>query len=139
MRMVLVACAGIAFINKEGLFRTIEVADAYWSVSGSKVERARVGELVTGHVLLRARQRFAGEIDITIKANIRFWFDKSVALQRLRLDLQSMEVKEMKLDFRPTAASSGSSAGYHIDVGFGFPWGAWTMPNAYPPRLVVSS
>jgi hypothetical protein len=88
---------------------------------------------------LRARARFAGEIDITIKADIRLWFDRRVALQRLRLDLQSTEVKEVRLEFRPTAASSGSVAGYYIEVDFGFPGGMWTMSNAHPPRLVVGS
>lgn len=121
-----------------GLFQSLDVSEVYWSVSGKRVERAKVGELVTGHVVLYSRERFDGDIVLRIKVDVKLWLDKDVVTERLYLALRPGESRDFTLGFKPAQASAGSITGYFIEVDFGFSQGKWTMPPSYPPRLVVS-
>ncbi len=126
------------FVVRFGLFHSLGVLEAYWSVSGQRVERANVGELVTGHVVLHSRERFEGDIILHIRVDVKFWLDKDVITQRFYVTLRSGESREFKLDFKPTQASVGDINGYFIEVDFGFSRGKWTMPDSYPPRLIAT-
>lgn len=126
------------FVVHFGLFRSLDVLDAYWSVSGQRVERARVGDPVTGHVILHSRERFERDVVLRVRVDIRFWLDKDVATQRFYVVLRPGESREFELDFKPALASAGDINGYFIEVDFGFSRGKWTMPGSYPPRLIVT-
>ena len=121
-----------------GLFRSLDVMEAYWTVSDQRVERAKVGEHVTGHVTVLSRERFEGDIVVRIRVDVRLWIDKDVITQRFQVTLRSGESEEFRLDFMPTWASAGDINGYFIEVEFGFSRGRWTMPDYYPPRLIVT-
>jgi len=127
-----------ALVVRVGLFHSLDVSEVYWSVSGKRVERAKVGELVTGHVVLHSRERFDGDIVLRIRVDVKFWLDKDVVTQRFYLALRPSESRDFTLDFKPSQASVGGATGYFIEVDFGFSRGKWTMPASYPPRLVVS-
>jgi hypothetical protein len=135
---LLVATAGMS-VSRVGLFRPVEVLNGYWSTSGVKVERVKLGELVTGHVTLQSLGKFEGEIVLRIRVDIRFWFDKDIVTQRLQVSLKPGEEKEFRLDFRPDRSSAGDMRGYFIEIDFGLIHGKWTMPSAYPPRLIVTT
>lgn len=127
------------FVFRFGLFHSLDVLDAYWSVSGQRVQQARVGELVTGHVVLQYREKFDGDIVLRFRADIKLWFDKDVVTQRFVVALWSGEKREFTLDFKPAQASAGDISGYFIEVDFGFFHRKWTMPASYPPRLTVTA
>jgi len=127
------------FVFRFGLFHSLDVLDAYWSVSGQRVQQARVGELVTGYVVLQSWQRFEGDIVLRIRADIRLWLDKDVVTQRFVVALRPGEKREFTLDFKPAQASAGDVSGYFIEVDFGFFQPKWTMPTSYPPRLIVTA
>jgi hypothetical protein len=127
-----------SFVANLLLFQPIEVSDAYWTVSGLRAERARVGEQVTAHVTLYSRGRFEGEILVRVRVDINLWFDKDMATQRFYVASRSGEVREVTLDFKPNRPSAGDINGYFVQVDFGFS-GKWTMPNSYPPRLIVTA
>jgi len=126
------------FVFRFGLFHSLDVLEAYWSVSGQRAQRARVRELVTGHVVLQSREKFEGDIVLRIRADIKLWLDKDVVTQRFVVALRSGENREFTLDFKPAQASAGDINGYFIEVNFGFFREKWTMPDSYPPRLVVT-
>jgi len=126
------------FVVRIGLFHSLDVSEVYWAVSGKRVERAKIGELVTGHVVLYSRERFDGDIVLRIRVDVKFWLDKDVVTERLYLALRPGESRDFALDFKPAQASAGSITGYFIEVDFGFSWGKWTMPASYPPRLIVT-
>ncbi len=85
------------------LFRS---RDAYWSVAGQRVERVKVGEPVTAHVLLRSQDRFDGDFIIRVRVDRVFRFDKDIATQRLYVVLRPGVDEEFKLNFRPPLASA---------------------------------
>jgi len=127
-----------SFVANLLFFQPVEVSDAYWTVSGLRTERARVGEQVTAHVALYSRGRFEGEILVRIRVDINLWFDKDMATQRFYVASRSGEAREVTLDFKPNRPSAGDINGYFIQVDLGFS-GKWTMPNSYPPRLIVTA
>jgi len=127
-----------SFVANVFLFQPLEVSDAYWTVLGFRAERVRVGEQVTAHVVLYSRGRFEGDILVRIRVDINLWFDKDMATQRFYIATRSGEVKEVTLDFKPNRPSAGDVNGYFIQIDFGFS-GKWTMPDSYPPRLIVTA
>jgi len=127
-----------SFVANVILFRPIEVSEAYWTVSGFRAERARVGEQVTAHIMLYSPGRFEGDTVVRIRVDINLWFDKDIATQRFHIATRSGEVRELTLDFKPNRPSAGDVNGYFVQVDFGFS-GKWTMPNSYPPRLIVTA
>lgn len=136
--LILLAATMATFVMRFSLLRPLDVADAYWSISGQKVDRARVGNIVTAHVVLHSRDKFEGEIVFRIRVDIRFWLDKDIVTQRFHAVLLPGESREFKLDFKPAQASAGDINGYFIEVDFGLSRGKWTMPPTYPPRLIVA-
>lgn len=135
---LLITTAG-GYVARVSLFRPVEVLEGYWSVSDIRVERAKLGDPVAGHVVLHSLGRFEGEIVFRIRADIRFWFDKDISTRRIRMALSPGEVREVELDFRPDRASAEDTRGYFLEVDFGLVHGKWTMPRGYPPRLVVGA
>jgi len=136
--VVLLMTTMASFVVRFSLFRSLDVSEVFWSISGQRVERAKVGELVTGHVVLHSRERFDGDIVLRIRVDVKFWLDKDVVTQRFYLALRAGESKDCAFDFKPAQASAGAITGYFIEVDFGFSRGKWTMPSSYPPRLIVT-
>lgn len=129
---------GFGLLARLPVFRSIDVVDAYWSVAGQRVERVKVGEPVTAHVLLRSQDGFDGDFIVRIRVDLAFRFDKDITTQRLYVVLRSGVDEEFELGFRPPLASAGHVNGYFIEVDFGFIRGSWTMPDHYPPRLIAT-
>jgi len=127
-----------ALLVRSAIFRSLDVSDAYWSISGQRVQRAKVGELVSGHIVVHSWGRFDGDIVLRIRLDVKLWLDKDVATQRFHVTFRPGESREFTLSFRPSQASVGEIGGYFIEVDFGFIRGRWTMPSSYPPRLVVT-
>ena len=121
-----------------GLFRSIDVLDAYWSVAGRRVSIARVGEQVTAHVILYSREKFDGETVLHIRIDLALRLDKDAATLRLHILLRPREQQEYRLVFVPILSSVGYVNGYFIKIPFGLLRGSWGMPNSYPPRLLVT-
>lgn len=135
---LLITTAG-GYVARVSLFRSVQVLEGYWSISNARVERAKLSDPVTGHVILHSSGRFEGEIVFRIKADIRFWFDKDILTRRISMALTPGEVRDVELDFRPDRPSAGDIRGYFLEVDFGLVHGRWTMPRGYPPRLVVGA
>lgn len=136
--VALLLATSVAFVARIGFLRSLDVLEAYWSSSGRRVERAKVGEQVTGHVVVHCRERFEGDIVLRIRVDIKFWVDKDIVTQSFHVALLSSASREFALDFKPAQASAGDINGYFIEVDFGFSLEKWTMPNSYPPRLMVT-
>ena len=116
---------------------TLQVLDAYWKVSGSKVTSSKVGDEVEiwinveavggpfdGSIMILVRKDRVGMTDITYKS-----FEDS-------LSLNEGEKIWLRARFTPDEASSTFFEGYFIELEFD--GDSWTMENRYPPRLKVS-
>jgi hypothetical protein len=105
-----------------------------WYVGSTKVGTASKGETVTARLTLSGG--IHGEYIIMILRAITLWPDKSVVQSKFSYDGTSA-YKE--LSFVPAYATGESSTqGYHVGI---YKDGTciWSMANAYPPRLRVTT
>jgi len=115
----------------------LSLIDAYWTVGGSKVTRCNVGDEVTAHIVLKASEApVEGTITVKIRKDLALMPDVDVKALKFEIFLRKDEVKEFTITFTPIEPSSIRLRGYFIEVEGDL---SWTMPNTYPPRLIVGA
>ncbi|RLG23059.1 hypothetical protein DRN85_10090, partial [Methanosarcinales archaeon] len=125
---------------------SLKVIDAYWTVRGSKVTSARIGEEVTAHIKVKAEGgTVQGILTIKVRQDAEVWIDKDYAVREVSVALSSGAEKEYTLTFTPFDASGEKLKevlgepklrGYYLQVEFKDEK-IYTMESAYPPRLTV--
>ncbi len=116
------------------------VKEAVWTVGGSVVTRASVGDKVEAHVEVQTVEEYVGSVVVKIRKDIRWWPDADYHVSTIPVNLAGGEEKEIEITLTPDEASSGSLfklQGYFIEIEFQATRTTWTMENTYPPRLTV--
>jgi len=116
---------------------TLSLVNAYWTVGGRTVTTCEVGEEVTAHIIVKANNAAVEDtITVKIRKDLSILPDRDVEIETFVVSLDKDESKEYTLKFTPDEVSGGSLRGYFIEIEGDL---SWTMPNAYPPRLIVTS
>jgi len=115
------------------------VEDVSWRVNGREVTSAIVGSEVEAHIFVKATGEYTGSIVVKVRKDVAFWFDRDYAVSTTPVSLTGTQRFEIKLNFVPDEASSGSLRGYFIEVEFSATKAQWVMDNSYPPRLRISA
>jgi len=116
---------------------TLSLVNAYWTVGGRAVTTCEVGDEVTAHIIVKANNAAVdGTIKVKIRKDLSLLPDRDVKIETFVVSLNKGESREYVLKFIPDEATGGSLRGYFIEIEGDL---SWTMPNAYPPRLTVTS
>ena len=116
---------------------TLSLVNAYWTVGGRTVTTCEVGEEVTAHIIVKANNAAVdGTIKVKIRKDLSLLPDRDVKIETFVVSLNKGESREYVLKFIPDEATGGSLRGYFIEIEGDL---SWTMLNAYPPRLTVTS
>lgn len=114
---------------------SLEVEEIYWTSGGNVISSCEVGDLIQAHVILGAYDaRVEDEITIKIRKDIPLWSDEDFAASSYTILLEDREEDEYILAFTPDEPSGNSLRGYFVEIEG---YTEYTMPNEYPPRLVV--
>jgi len=126
---------------------SLKIVDAYWTVKGSRVTSARIGDEVMAHIKVKAQDSTVqGTVTLKVMQDATAWFDEDYATSEVSVVLTSGTEKEYSITFVPFDASGEDLKhvlgepelrGYYIEVEFKDDM-IYTMKSAYPPRLTVS-
>jgi hypothetical protein len=113
------------------------VKEAVWTVGGSVVTRASVGNKVDARVEVQTVEEYVGSVVVKVRKDIRWWPDADYHVSTIPLNMRGGETTEIEVAFTPDEASSSGMRGYFIEIEFQATRTTWTMENTYPPRLIV--
>jgi len=115
----------------------LELEDAYWTVNNRIVDSCELGEQVTAHVIVRAYDAAVDDIiRIKIRKDIPLWPDVDCKTIDYSVLLNKGESREYTIIFTPDEPTGINLNGYFVEIEGDL---SWTMPDTYPPRLVVES
>lgn len=114
-----------------------QVVEAFWTRRDQPVAVVTLGDGVTAHVIVQAKEEYVGAVVVRVRKDVRLWFDSDYGISTIPVDLKGGDQKELTVEFTPDEASTGNLRGYFIEVEFKVTRTRWTMENTYPPRLTV--
>jgi len=114
------------------------VREAVWTVGGTVVNTAGVGDSIEARVEVQTVEEYVGSIVVKVRKDIRWWPDADYHVSTIPLNLKGGITTDIEIAFTPDEASSGSMRGYFIEIEFKATRTTWTMENTYPPRLRVT-
>ena len=117
---------------------TPQLIDTYWTISGTRVTEAKVGQTVYAHVAIKAvGGTVEGTVTMKVKKDRVAASDVDFAVKSFHMSIPEGQSLEIIVSFVPDQKSSLTFRGFFIHVDLST-WGAsWTMPADYPPRLKV--
>lgn len=116
------------------------VNDAFFTIDGTRVTTAMVGDRVQTHVVIEAVEEYVGSVVVKIRKDISTWPDSDYHISTTPVTLSGGEQEEIDVVFIPDQASGSgfrSLKGYFVEVNFQATGTTWVMENSYPPRLRV--
>jgi LEA14-like dessication related protein len=112
----------------------LQIVDAFWTVSSTRVNKASDKMIVVAHLLVRAEGgSFTGGVTLDVRQDNIASPDTTVTSNVFSISLSNGELKELILTF--TAESHFYSRGYFIRIFWQSD--SWEMEGSYPPRLSV--
>lgn len=117
------------------------VREASWTVDGSTVSTASLGDKVEAHVVVEAVEEYVGSIVVKIRKDVSHLPDSDFHISTIPVNLKAGEEQEIEIVIMPDEASSSGFfglRGYFIEVNFQVTSTTWVMENSYPPRLRVT-
>ena len=127
------------FSSFSGRVRTAPIVrEAVWTIGGSVVTTANVGDKVEARVEVQTVEEYVGSIVVKIRKDVRWWPDTDYHVSTMPLNLKGGATTEIEISFTPDEASSSGMRGYFIEIEFQATRTTWTMENTYPPRLTVT-
>jgi len=90
----------------QGQSGSLKAIDAYWTVKGSQVTSARVGDEVVANIKVKAQDGTAqGTLNIKVIQDATAWLDEDYATYEVSVVLTSGTEKEYSIAFVPFDAS----------------------------------